>query len=82
MVVVRMMMMLANIRDIDVSDPRSQVGPIPSLLCLLMILFPWVLAGSVILLIIEAGVGAVRGLKMIILRVSRPVNASSDEERK
>ena len=76
------MMMLAHIRDIDVGDAWSQVGPIPSLLCLLVILIPRVLAGSVILLIIEAGVGAVRGLKMIILRVSRPVNASSDEERK
>ena len=78
MVVVRMMMMLANIRDIDVGDSRNQVGPIPSLLCLLMILIPRVLAGSVILLIIEASVGAVRGLKMIILGVGRPGNTSSD----
>ena len=78
MVVVRMMMMLANIRDIDVGDPRSQVRPIPSLLCLLMILLPRVLAGSVILLIIKASVGAVRGLKMIILGVGRPGNKSSD----
>ena len=82
MVVVRMMMMLANIRDIDVGDSRNQVGPIPSLLCLLMILIPRVLAGSVILLIIEASVGAVRGLKMIILGVGRPGNTSSDAERK
>ena len=80
--VVVMMMMLANIRDIDMGDPRSQVGPIPSLLCLLVILIPRVLAGSLILLVIEASIGAVRGLKMIILRVSRPGNKSSDADRK
>ena len=78
MVVVRMMMMLADIRDIDVGDPRAKVWPIPSLLCLLMILITRVLAGSVILLIIKASVGAVRGLKMIILGVGRPGNKSSD----
>ena len=80
--VVMMMMMLAHIRDIDVGDAWSQVGPIPSLLCLLVILIPRVLAGSLILLVIEASVGAVRGLKMIILRVSRPRNKSSDADRK
>ena len=82
MVVVRMMMMFAHIWDIDVGDSRAQVGPIPSLLCLLMILISRVIAGSVVLLVIKASVGTVWGLKMIILGVGRPGNVSSDAERK
>ena len=59
------MMMLADIRDIDVRRP--------GLLCLLVILIPRLLAGSVILLVLVASVGAVRGLEMIIFRVGGPV---------
>ena len=67
-----MMMMLADIRDIDMCD----TGSIPSLLCIIVIFIPWVLIRSMILLILEASVGAVRSLKMVILRIRRPEKKS------
>ena len=76
-----MMMMLADIRDIDVGDPgHPEVRPLPGLLRLLLLLIHRVLAGSVVLLILEASVGAVRSLKMVIIGVGRPNKSSSEEE--
>ena len=70
-----MMMVLADIRDIDVRD----TGSITSLLCIIMIIITRVLLGSMILLVFKACVGAVRSLEMVILGIRRPGMTSVDK---